>query len=272
MRLPDWYTLARRNGIDVTASPTDAELANEPYKSFAAYYETLLKNLSPKLAARLRQTALRNLHIGLQLQSKGVRAGSFEITHQGGDSVVQYYGLDGPREIARYRDELLAGTALVGRSDVDIFTTILFDVIGILAAIYGFAVAGKAMDKAAVALKGILEMLGQRARNAMDAASPQAQQAAQAIFAWLYYAWSLNALPTLVWKILSEMRWWEIALNVASLLGQLIALVASGGAYLAVKLAQMAIAFAQLISDVLKITLSGNDPTTPTAPAMTNAK
>ncbi len=253
MRLPDWYALARRHGIDVAQPPTAADLAAEPYKSFADYYETLLAPLPSKLAVRLRRTALRNLHVGVQLVDKGVRAGTFQVGHQDGESVILYHAPDGPSEICRLRDRLMSGTAAVDGGESDIFLKIFLDVVGVIAAIVGFAFAEKAMATAAQALKGILQALGEKARAAVDAASQKVQQAVQIVFAVLYYTWNINALPTLAWKLVSQSRWWQIALNAVSLIGQLLAIVTSGGAYLAVKLTQMAIAFAQLLTNVFTL-------------------
>jgi hypothetical protein len=246
MRYRDYRALAIRNGIDVDAMPTAADLATPEYAAFVAHYETTVQHLPPKLADRMRRLAYRNLHVAMQLKAKGVRAGSFEVAHDGPDTVVRYLTPDGPQEMWRLQGELLDNTAQV-------FLTVFLDLVGVVTAMFGVITGGKAMQKAAEAFESVLETIGETAKNAIQGLSSQSQQAVQAIFAFLYYLWNLKALPTLAYKILSGMSWWKIALNALSLVTQLVSVVASGGAMIAVKIAQIAIAIAQLIGDLLSL-------------------
>jgi hypothetical protein len=243
MRYHDYEALAARNGIDLAGMPSDEDLASDPYREFVAGYEEHLKGIPPKLANRLRRLAHRNLHIGMQLQRNGVRAGTFTLAPSGAETVVHYLTPQGPQEAGRFRSELLGSTA-------NLFLTVFLDLAGVVGAMFGILTGGNELVRASQAFTNILDFLGNKAKLAMEAASTQVQKAVKAIFSFLYNLWNLNALPTLAWNYFRNMSWWKIGLNVISFVGQCAAYVASGGVMIALKIAQIAIAIAQLIFDL----------------------
>lgn len=180
--------------------------------------------------------------------------GRFSIAPVDGIHTITYTTLDGQRPVRGLSGELLGST-----STAVIYFTIFVDVVGIVAAMFGIVTTAAKVTNAAGVFDSLLEECGTAAANAASQAETAIEKVAKGVFAYINEIFLAGSISTLVWKIIAG-SWWDLAFTVLSIVGQIAAMIASGGALIAVKVAQMAIAVGKLVKDLLEITNDGEVP------------
>ena len=207
------------------------------------WYEQFLGEVTPALADRLRAEFEADLRLGLALSAQGNRVGGFELRVEGAQTVCYYHREEGPVEVGRVDEVLPPYTMWV--------LTILMDIAGIIASIFGILTTAGKIRSASELFRAYFPQLG-----AAAAANPGnltgSAQALNATWRILQLLWNWRAFGTLVWALIKA-SWWTVAFTVASIVLQIVAMVTSGGALLAVKFAQMGVAVGILISDLAKM-------------------
>ena len=255
MRLRDLRALAG-------ALPDEAlpDLDDPLVTSAQEWYESFVASLPQPLADRLRAEFTDNLRKGMALADSGSLAGRYEVRNEDGQTVAYYHGPDGPEEVGRTDGTLSPYLLWVA--------TIFMDIAGIIAAMFGILTTAAKITKAAGLFDDLYPAVGAAAAN-VPANVTATQRATTAIWNVLQVLWEWKAIGTLIWNIIKA-SWWSVAFTVASVVAQIVALIASGGWLLAVKVAQMAIAIGNLVKDLLQMPSSDGDAA-PGSPAGSTA-
>jgi hypothetical protein len=239
----DLKAIARKNGIDVDTPLSETEMAGPDYADIGKWFDGLTAHLPTKAAARLKNEFLRNARTGLELRRKGIKAGTFTSAVDGGDTVFYYHTEAGPQEVYR-----LDGTV---PTQQEWATTIVFDVISLITAMFGIVTTVPNIRRAMARLQPKITALItaiQQAINASDSDLLKAKKVAMAVVGVIYAS---NLTYTVVKEIVMG-DLWSFAFTVANTVLMLVALVLTDGAAIFIRIAQMGIAIGQLVHDVLK--------------------
>lgn len=248
MRHKDYLALARQHGIDLDAAPDVATLTDPDFKAGVAWYEELLRDVHPRLASRLRERFFRNLYTSMQLAEKAPQAGRFSIATVDGLPTVMYGTAAGQRPLPPLSDELLSSTAAVA----DNYVAILFDVVGIVTAVLGVITTAAKLESVVRLYRAFLQSLAVSAARNITQTASTVEKAAEAILGYLGALQGRGLLSRLL-KGLIVGSWWSLIFTVVQIVLQIAAMILSGGALLAMKIAQMVLAVGRLVVDVLKV-------------------
>lgn len=233
-------------GLDRAALRSESLSGDET--QLLAEFEPFLAGIPSEPAALLRREFLTNLRVGKHLEACGSRAGQFEFRVEDNVSVLYFHDEQGAQLIRRY-DRVLS-VALT------YWQTILLDLIVVIVAMFGIvttaAQAANAIGPIQAFIDGLAEELGPFAGGSMG---PLARVWG-AIKAVIKFFWDKKALAsfakTLLKVITSSISkdFWSTTFAVMSLVAQLLAFYVSGGALVAVRIAQAGLAMRKLIADL----------------------
>jgi hypothetical protein len=243
VRLADLRRLAAATpaaGTAAAADITQADIADA-----VAWYEQFVASLPDALATRLRAEFAANLTAGLRLAASGSRVGTFQVSEDGGQTVLHYHTEAGPQEVGRVDGTLSPYLTWV--------VTIFCDIAGIIAAMFGILASAAKVTKAVGLFDDLYPAVGTAAQQAQGA--DDKARACNAIWQVIKVLWEWKAIGSLIWQLVTA-SWWSIAFTVAALVAQVAALVATGGWLIAVKVAQMAVAIGNLVKDLLQMPAS----------------
>ena len=246
LRHKDYLALARHHGIDLDSAPDAATLADPDFRASVAWYDELVKDLHPNLAARLRERFYRNFYIGLQLSEKAPEAGKFSVGIVEGVPILTYETASGPQPVAPIRQELLTSTA-----QVENWVQVFFDVVAIIASVCGIIVAGDKVADFASKYRVFLWRLPPLLKDTVEGAGSKIFLAAEA---WLKYLQGMgtSGLMLAAIKAFLVANWWTFAFTVVQIVLQLVGFLAlSPMGFFILRGAQFALAFGRFIKDLI---------------------
>ena len=258
----DLIAIAKKNGIDVDTPVSEADMAGPEYAEIGQWFDGLTADLPAKGAARLKNQFLRHARIGRALREKGIQAGSYSMAVEGGDTVGYYHTEDGPQEVYRATGAILSNTqqkALI----------VIFDVISLIASMFGIVSSAAKVTKAAGILEpelGNLVTAIQNSYGITDAALVKAQKVCMVVIGTMY---SGNLLYTVVKEIVTG-SWWSLAFTILNTVLMIGGLVATSGALIAIRVAQMGVALGTLVADLIALANAINPPSPQEAVAAGN--
>ena len=239
-RAVNLLAIAADHGIDVTA-PGDASALSDNDLAFLTWFENQLDGLPSVTADQARNDFLRNLRIGEELRTAGVKYGQMDVVVEGDHTVVYYYDHDGRHEAHRIEEILDPLTEWILK--------IIFDAIAIIASIFGLLTSKDQLRRVVTIIIAALPAI----KNALlDGLDKGHANAAEAIFAVAKEILSAGLLLTVIKGLVSG-SWWSLIFTALSLLGQIIAIILSGPAgpaLIGARLALVGVHVAQLIYDL----------------------
>ena len=136
MRAQDYLALASKLGIDPSAQPSASTEADPEFQANVAWYEQVLKDVPPKLAARLRDRFRRNLNTGLQLARLSPGIGQFSLDSANGAPALRYHDAAGQHTIpGPWTDLQFPSGGTSPPSQISLAATIVLDFVALLFAL-----------------------------------------------------------------------------------------------------------------------------------------
>ena len=236
---PDLKKIASANGVDVVSPVSAGDAAGPDYAEIGAWFDGIAKKLPAATAAGLKSKFLRNLRIGMALRQKKIQAGTFSMAIEGNDTVGYYHTEAGPQEVYR-----LPGVELTPMQRWGM--TITFDVIGLIAAMFGIvttaARVGNAVGLLEPEINGIVSAI-QAAYNVTDSQLLKAKKVAMAVIGVIY----TGNLGYSVAKKIATGSWWSLPFTILSVAATIAGLIATDGASIIVSIVAAAVQLAQLV-------------------------
>ncbi len=228
---PSPEAAAQLAAVDDRTEPPCRLLAPGQAARIKQHFEQVLLRVPDAVRPALRQKFLRNLHRGMaeaDLRTDPPQ-GSFRVTTVGGEYIMHYYGADGPVEALR----LSAAT-------VDPCTMWIIQVtataVGLALSALGVAFYVNTLASAVARLMAQDVDLAVAIGRAI-----QEYEGANQVIAVVRYLVSQGKFAKTVAACMAGISWWRLCFAVASLLVTLALIFASGGVYLAMFLANLAL-------------------------------
>lgn len=241
----DLKAIAKKNGIDVDSPLSASDMASDDYAEIGKWFDGLTAKLPAAGAARLKNEFLRNARIGLELRRKGIKAGTFTMAIEGGDTVGYYHDESGPHEVYR-----LAGVALTPMQQWGM--TILFDTIFLIVAMFGIVSSAAKVTKAVGLLEPEINQVVsavQTAYNVSDSALLKAKNVTMAVIGVIVG----SRLTYSVVKQIVIGSWWSLAFTITNTVLMIVALVVTDGAALIIRVVQMGVQLGTLVYDLMQM-------------------
>jgi Concanavalin A-like lectin/glucanases superfamily len=233
--------LAAELSLNPNVRPTSSHLSNADIDQIIAGYEQLLSTCPISLRAQYRQRFRENLYRGIQLQNvhSDPRIGMISYAQSGDDYVYYHHLPGGPQEVYRLSVGAVSSKYLAWEISV------VANFFNIILTVLGMAIMAN------VVLKAVSRSLASARiaqSQALKAALSEPFDSSKAGFWFIALLQALyNLGPELVRQFLAGTSWWSFAFAVAALILNIVAMLATGGAYLCLTLAQMGIAIAQFV-------------------------
>jgi hypothetical protein len=240
--------MAARHGIDVTSVPSDAEVATGQYADADAMAGRLVADLPAATAKQYRDEFRRNVRIGLDLQRRGIREGSFEVRREGDRAVVYFHNQAGPQRITDFQG---------GDEWAEWCMQIFLDIVTVVVAIFGIYTTAAKVVTATRTFARLGSTVGNAARAARMAGGSSTMQAVNSVINTMGAISNAGSLYAL-FKAIIIASWWSFLFTVISIVLQILAMVLSGGLALAAKVALIGVSVATLISDLTNMPSSSN--------------
>jgi len=221
--------------------PANSPLPPDQVEAIIAAYEPVLASVPGAMKDRLRSLFRNNLYLGLSKGNGpgGMPVGAIAGKVEGAAYVFYHHTAQGPVECGRM--ELTVNTECVGWV-VSVAATSLCLLLTVVGLGFSATRAVSALSKVIGESTPLLNAIGEAAKGATSGST------VIKVIKALYVAGTLGKV---VGDILTG-NWVSIALNCASLILMVVGLFTSGGAYLAVVLAQLVINIAVLIAVIVQ--------------------
>ncbi|MCK8503184.1 LamG domain-containing protein [Myxococcus fulvus] len=226
---------------DEVPYPANSPLPPDQIEAIIAAYEPVLASVPGALKDRLRSLFRNNLYLGLSKGNGpgGMPVGAIAGKVEGAAYVFYHHTAKGPVECGRM--ELAVDTECIGWV-VSVAATSLCLFLTVVGLGFSASRAVSSLSKVVGESTPLLKAIGEAAKGATSGST------VIKVIKALYVAGTLG-------KVLGDMltgNWVSIALNCASLILMVVGLFTSGGAYLAVVLAQLLINIAVLIAVIAR--------------------